>query len=61
MTTTMTEIPGTIKYIKDKCPNQKFICGGAVVTEDYAVSSGADGFCRDAVHAIAVMERLKKV
>ncbi len=61
MTTTMTEIPGTIKYIKEKYPNQKFICGGAVVTEDYAVSSGADGFCRDAVHTISVMERLKEV
>jgi 5-methyltetrahydrofolate--homocysteine methyltransferase len=61
MTTTMTEIPETVKYIKTKYPKQKFICGGAVVTEEYAVSSGTDGYCRDAVHTITVMERLKEV
>lgn len=61
MTTTMIEIPQTILFIKEKFPKQKFICGGAVVTEEYALSSGADGFCKDAVHTIAVMKSLKEV
>lgn len=61
MTTTMIEIPKTISFIKEKYPQQKFICGGAVVTKEYAASSGADGFCKDAVHTVTIMKGLKEV
>lgn len=60
MTTTMTQIPEVVDYIKDKYPDQKIICGGAVVTEDYAKKSGTDAWCRDAVHTVNMMEKLKE-
>ncbi len=60
MTTTMIEIPKTIQFIKEKYPNQKFLCGGAVITEEYATSSGAS-FCKDAVHTVSMMKSLKEV
>ena len=60
MTTTMIEIPATISFVRKKFPKQKFICGGAVVTRDYAESAGADGYCKDAVHTISVIESLKE-
>lgn len=59
MTTTMTQIPEVVEHIKEKYPDQKIICGGAVVTEDYARSSGTDAWCRDAVHTVNIMEKLK--
>lgn len=59
MTTTMTQIPEVVSFIKEKYPEQKIICGGAVVTEDYAKKAGADAWCRDAVHTVNIMEELK--
>ena len=60
MTTTMTEIPETIAYVRQEFPEQRFLCGGAVITPEFARASGAEGYCRDAVHTIAVMEELQK-
>jgi 5-methyltetrahydrofolate--homocysteine methyltransferase len=58
MTTTMTEIPNTIEYIKNSLPDIKIIVGGAAVTEDYAKLSGADGYSGDAVGAVKLIEIL---
>jgi 5-methyltetrahydrofolate--homocysteine methyltransferase len=60
MTTTMVEIPKTIEYIKKYLPNIKIIVGGAVVTEEYAIQSGADGYSQDAVGAVKLVEELKQ-
>jgi 5-methyltetrahydrofolate--homocysteine methyltransferase len=59
MTTTMTEIPKTIARIKAVLPHVKIIAGGAVVTEEFARESGADGYSEDAVGAVKVLEKLK--
>ncbi|MBB6216930.1 5-methyltetrahydrofolate--homocysteine methyltransferase [Anaerosolibacter carboniphilus] len=59
MTTTMTEIPKTIACIKAALPNVKIIVGGAVVTDQFAQESGADGYSEDAVGAVRVIEDLK--
>ncbi|RKD34180.1 homocysteine S-methyltransferase family protein [Thermohalobacter berrensis] len=59
MTTTMMEIPKTIKYLKERLPKIKVIVGGAVVTEDFAKKSGADGYSQDALGVIRVLEKLK--
>lgn len=59
MTTTMMEIPRTIKYIRNVLPDIKIIVGGAVVTEEYAKESGADGYSQDAVTAVKILEKLK--
>lgn len=58
MTTTMTEIPKTIASIKAVLPNVRIIAGGAVVTEEFARESGADGYSEDAVGAVKVLEEL---
>lgn len=59
MTTTMTEIPETIKHVKNVLPDMKFIVGGAVVTEEFAKKSGADGYSQDAVSAVKILEKLQ--
>lgn len=59
MTTTMLEIPKTINYLKEKLPNIKVIIGGAVVTEDFSKEVKADGFAKDAVSAVNIIEDLR--
>jgi len=59
MTTTMVEIPGTIRLLKKKLPDIKIIVGGAVVTGEFAREAGADGYGRDAVDAVRTIENLR--
>jgi 5-methyltetrahydrofolate--homocysteine methyltransferase len=59
MTTTMAEIPGIVKEVKEVLPEIKVIVGGAVVTEEFARVSGADGYGKDAVNAVKIVERLR--
>jgi len=59
MTTTMVEIPKTIKYIKSVLPDIKIIAGGAVVTEEFAREAGADSYSEDAVGAVKLVDRLR--
>ncbi|SMB86776.1 5-methyltetrahydrofolate--homocysteine methyltransferase [Desulfonispora thiosulfatigenes DSM 11270] len=59
MTTTMMEIPKTIDYLKERLPNIKVIIGGAVINEDFAKESGADGYAKDAVSAVQILESLR--
>ncbi len=58
MTTTMIEIPKTIKLIKKALPAIKIIAGGAVVTNSFALASGADGYGKDAVSAVRTVDNL---
>ena len=58
MTTTMQEIPQVIAMLKAECPNTKVIVGGAVITEEFAQECGADGFGRDAVQTVKLMDSL---
>ncbi|MFZ7102204.1 MAG: homocysteine S-methyltransferase family protein [Peptococcaceae bacterium] len=59
MTTTMQEIPGIIAYVKAGLPNTKVIVGGAVVTEDFALEVGANGYGQDAVAAVKLVDQLR--
>lgn len=59
MTTTMQEIPLIIELVKKELPGVKTIVGGAVVTEDFAQEVGADGYGRDAVSAVKIVEELR--
>ena len=58
MTTTMQEIPHVIAMVREQCPQTKVIIGGAVITEEFARESGADGFGRDAVQTVRLMDAL---
>ncbi|MEJ8553886.1 homocysteine S-methyltransferase family protein [Tepidibacter sp. Z1-5] len=58
MTTTMSEITTTIDYIRKELPDIKIIAGGAVVTEEFAIKSGANGYSEDAVGAVKLVDSL---
>lgn len=58
MTTTMQEIPHVIQLLRQQCPQTKVIIGGAVITEEFAQESGADGFGRDAVQTVKLMDAM---
>ncbi len=60
MTTTMVEIPGTIEALKKAAPGIKIIIGGAVVTREFASKVGADGYGKDAVDAVNIIEKLRR-
>ncbi len=60
MTTTMQEIPGVIALLQEKAPQTKVIVGGAVITEEFAAEAGADGFGRDAVQTVKLMDEFLK-
>lgn len=59
MTTTMQYIPETIEFLKKKLPHIKIIIGGAVINENFAIDVKADGYAKDAVEAVKVLENLK--
>ena len=60
MTTTMTEMETVIKEVQKEKLAVKILVGGAVVTKDYARKIGADGYGKDAVETIKVVEKLLK-
>lgn len=60
MTTTMQEIPGVISLLRQQSPQTKVIIGGAVITEEFAEEVGADGFGRDAVQTVKLMDEFLK-
>ena len=61
MTTTMHEIAPTIALLREHGCTAKFICGGAVITAEYARECGADGYASDAVQAVELCKRLLQV
>lgn len=52
MTTTVPAMAETIKLLKEKAPDVKVIVGGAVLTQEYADSIGADFYAKDAMETV---------
>lgn len=52
MTTTVPAMAETIRQLKEKAPNVKVIVGGAVLTQEYADSIGADFYAKDAMETV---------
>lgn len=58
MTTTMVRMEDTVRLVKERGLDIKVMIGGAVVTEAFSQSIGADGFSRDAVAAVKLAGEL---
>ena len=58
MTTTMTEMKTVINLAEEKGIRAKIIVGGAVITNDYALSIGAGGYAKDAAEAVRLIKKL---
>ena len=54
MTTTMRRMEEVISLVEKELPQVKVMVGGAVITQDYADSIGADGYSKDAAEAVKV-------
>lgn len=58
MTTTMQRMPEVVELARQRGMRLKIAVGGAVVTEAYARSIGADGFGKDAVQCVKLVDLL---
>lgn len=58
MTTTMKEMKNVVEYAHENKVNAKIVIGGAVVTRDYAMEIGADGYSTDAADAVRVIKNI---
>ena len=52
MTTTVVSMEQTIRLLREKKPDAKVVVGGAVLTQEYADSIGADCYARDAMATV---------
>lgn len=52
MTTTVPSMEETIRQLRIALPKVRVMVGGAVLTEDYAKTIGADRYCRDAMASV---------
>ena len=52
MTTTVVSMEETIKQLREKTPGTKVVVGGAVLTQEYADSIGADCYAKDAMATV---------
>ena len=52
MTTTVVSMEQTIRLLREKKPNTKVVVGGAVLTQEYADSIGADCYASDAMATV---------
>ncbi len=59
MTTTVPAMENTIKLLREQAPWVKVCVGGAVLTQEYADSIGADRYCRDAMETVRYAEELE--
>lgn len=57
MTTTVPSMEKTIRLLKEKCPDTFVMVGGAVLTEDYAKTIGADFYGKDAMSSVRIAEK----
>lgn len=58
MTTTVPSMEETIGLLREKAPWARVMVGGAVLTQEYADTMGADRYCRDAMASVAYAEEL---
>lgn len=58
MTTTLPAMESTVRLVKERMPSCKIMVGGAVLTEEYARSIGADFYGRDAMESVKFAEKL---
>ncbi len=56
MTTTVPGMEETIRLLRESAPWAKVMVGGAVLTEEYARTIGADCYCRDAMASVNYAE-----
>jgi len=52
MTTTVPAMEETIRQLREKAPGVKVVVGGAVLTQEYADSIGADFYAKDAMATV---------
>ena len=60
MTTTVGAMAETIRQLKAAGLSCKTVVGGAVVTEDFAASIGADFYAKDAMRTVRIAEQLAR-
>ncbi|NLW74395.1 MAG: dihydropteroate synthase [Clostridiales bacterium] len=58
MTTTLPAMKQTIKVLRREVPDCRIMVGGAVLTEEYAKSIGADYYAPDATGAVKIAEEV---
>ena len=58
MTTTVPSMEETIRQLRAASSSVKVMVGGAVLTEDYARTIGADAYCRDAMASVNYAEQI---
>lgn len=58
MTTTVPAMEKTIKLLREVAPWCKIVVGGAVLTQDYADSIGADKYAKDAMETVRYAEEI---
>ena len=58
MTTTVPAMENTIKLLREQAPWVKVCVGGAVMTQEYSDSIGADKYCKDAMDTVRYAESL---
>lgn len=61
MTTTMQEMKNVISYAKEQNCQAKIVIGGAVITEDYQIQIGADGYAKDAADTVRMIKALLEI
>ncbi len=58
MTTTVVSMEETIRLLREKKPDTKVVVGGAVMTQEYADSIGADCYAPDAMATVHFAEEI---
>ena len=58
MTTTVVSMEETIRLLREKKPETKIVVGGAVMTQEYADSIGADFYAKEAMDTVRCADRL---
>lgn len=58
MTTTLPAMEETIRLVKELTPDVQLMVGGAVLTQEYAATIGADFYGKDAMEAVRIAQRV---